>query len=69
YYGQTAEIDAQGRILVHPLLRESAQLVAEVDVLGYLQYIEVWSANRFKAKLESQPYTDEDAASIALLGI
>jgi len=69
YFGQTAEMDSQGRILVHPLLRQSAELTGEVAVLGYLQYIEVWNLERFKARLESQPYTDEDAASLARLGI
>jgi len=69
YFGQTAEMDSQGRILVHPLLRQSADLTGEVAVLGYLQYIEVWNLERFKARLESQPYTDEDAASLARLGI
>jgi len=69
YYGQTAEMDLQGRILVHPLLRQSAELTGEVAVLGYLQYIEVWNLDRFKMRLESQPYTEEDAASLARLGI
>jgi MraZ protein len=69
YFGQTAEMDLQGRILVHPLLRQSAELTGEVAVLGYLQYIEVWNLERFKLRLESQPYTEEDAASLARLGI
>jgi MraZ protein len=54
---------------VHPLLRQSAELTGDVAVLGYLQYIEVWNLERFKVRLESQPYTEEDAASLARLGI
>ena len=69
YYGQLAETDSQGRILIHPLLRTSAELVADVAVLGYLQYLEVWSLERFKARLEGEPYTTDDAASLAILGI
>jgi MraZ protein len=69
YFGQPAEIDAQGRILIHPLLRQTAELSGDVAVLGYLQYLEVWSVHRFKARLEQEPYTDQDAANIALLGI
>jgi MraZ protein len=69
YYGQVATMDAQGRILIHPLLRTSAELVAEVAVLGYLQYLEVWNLERFRARLESEPYTSEDAERISRLGI
>jgi len=69
YYGQTQLMDAQGRILIHPLLRSTAELVGEAAVLGYLNYLEVWSLDRFQARLSADPYTDEDAAAIALLGI
>ena len=69
YYGQLCDIDQQGRLLVHPLLRSSAGLTGDVAVLGYLQYMEVWEIGRFKARMENEPYTPEDAASLALLGI
>ena len=69
YYGQLADMDAQGRILVHPLLRSSAELVGDVAVLGYLQYLEVWELDRFKARMEAEPYTAADAASLASLGV
>ena len=69
YFGQLADMDAQGRILVHPLLRSSAELVGDVAVLGYLQYLEVWELDKFKARMEAQPYTAEDAASLAQLGV
>jgi MraZ protein len=62
-------MDAQGRILVHPLLRQSAELMGEVAVLGYLQYLEVWELDKFRARLESQPYTADDAAALARLGV
>jgi MraZ protein len=69
YFGQPAEVDNQGRILIHPLLRQRAELSGEVAVLGYLQYLEVWNLAHFTARLEQEPYTDADAANIALLGI
>jgi MraZ protein len=69
YYGQLADMDAQGRILVHPLLRSNAELVGDVAVLGYLQYLEVWELDRFKARMEAEPYTAADAASLASLGV
>src|SRR5882724_11119019 len=30
YYGQQAEMDNQGRVLIHPLLRNSASVIGEV---------------------------------------
>jgi|SRR5262245_38803554 len=69
YYGQLAQVDSQGRLLIHPLLRSSAELVGDVAVLGYLQYLEVWELDKFKTRIDSQPFTDGDAASLAALGI
>jgi 16S rRNA (cytosine1402-N4)-methyltransferase len=43
YYGQVVELDGQGRILIPPTLRESAQMKGEVDVQGQLTYLEVWN--------------------------
>jgi hypothetical protein len=40
-----------------------------VAVLGYLTYLEVWELERFERRLLSDPYTEEDEASIARLGI
>jgi MraZ protein len=69
YYGQQTTIDAQGRVLIHPLLRKSAGVMGDVAVLGYLTYIEVWELERFQQRLLSDPYTEEDEAAIARLGI
>ncbi|HLL16276.1 MAG TPA: hypothetical protein VK388_14520 [Pyrinomonadaceae bacterium] len=69
YYGQQAAIDGQGRVLIHPLLRKSASVMGEVAVLGYLNYLEVWELERFQQRLLSDPYTEEDEAAIARLGI
>lgn len=69
YYGQQATMDGQGRVLVHPLLRRSAGVVGDVAVLGYLTYLEVWELERFEQRLSSDPYTEEDEAAIARLGI
>jgi MraZ protein len=69
YYGQQATLDNQGRILIHPLLRRSAGLVGDVAVLGYLTLLEVWELERFERRLLLDPYTEEDEAAIARLGI
>ncbi len=65
YYGQMAEIDKQGRVLIHPLLRESAQMDGEVVVLGKVDHLEVWNHERFKAERLTQDFSVEDARELA----
>jgi MraZ protein len=69
YYGQTAEIDTQGRVVIHPRLRESAGMSGEVDVLGQVDWLDVWNHERFVAKLQRDPYTDEDARALSEFGV
>ena len=69
YYGQAAELDKQGRVLIHPRLRESADMTGEVDVFGQYNYLEVWNHERFVAKLLREPFTDDDARVLAQYGI
>jgi MraZ protein len=69
YYGQQSTMDSQGRVLIHALLRKSAAVVGDVVVLGYLTYLEVWELDKFQQRLLSDPYTEEDEAAIAGLGI
>ena len=69
YYGQQSSMDSQGRVLIHPLLRKSAAVVGDVVVLGYLSYLEVWELDKFQQRLLADPYTEEDEAAIAGLGI
>ncbi len=69
YYGQVVELDAQGRILVQPVLREAAQMKGEVDVLGALNYLEVWNHARFLEKMNSSPITADDEKTLDELGI
>ena len=69
YYGQTAQIDAQGRVVIHSRLRESAGMSGEVDVFGQYDYLEVWNHDRFAMRLQREPYTDDDARALAEFGI
>ena len=69
FYGQVAELDPQGRVLIHPRLRDSAQMTGEVDVLGQQNFLEVWNHERFLAKLTRDQFTDEDAKALASFGI
>ncbi|HUI75770.1 MAG TPA: hypothetical protein VLX32_12535 [Candidatus Acidoferrum sp.] len=69
YYGQTVEMDGQGRILLPAVLREAAQTKGEVDVLGALDHLEVTNHTRMADQLKNDPYTDKDDEALEGLGI
>ena len=69
YFGQVASADKSGRILIPPLLRESAQMTGEVAVLGSLDYLDVWNHKRFLEERIKQPFTKEDEEVLSQLGI
>jgi len=69
YWGQTARMDGQGRVLIPSLLRESAGMRGEVAVIGYLVYLDVWNMERFREHLERSPRTEEDEQGLSNLGI
>jgi MraZ protein len=69
YFGQIGEFDAQGRVVIPQRLRESAGIVGDVDVLGQVEYLDVWNHDRFLAKLQREPFTDDDARALADFGI
>ena len=69
YYGQSCPLDAQGRVLVHPLLRERADVRGEVVVLGQQDHLEVWNRATFEERLASDPLTYADLGTLAELGI
>jgi MraZ protein len=69
YYGQFVELDNQGRVLIQPRLREAAGMTGAVDVLGQLNYLEVWNHERLLDKFTREPFTDDDARALARFGI
>jgi MraZ protein len=69
YYGQAAELDNQGRVLIHPRLRETAQINGDVDVLGMLSYLDVWNHDRFATRIAENRLSDDDMAALAAAGI
>ena len=69
YYGQLTSIDKSGRILIPPVLRESAQMAGEVAVLGYLNHLDVWNHKRFLGRIQDRPFTDDDRETLNRLGI
>lgn len=69
YYGQMAEMDTQGRLLLHPLLRDGAKLTAEVVVLGKQGILEVVNHDQFKAEIQAAPLSVADLEALAEFGL
>ena len=69
YYGQAIEMDAQGRLLIPALLRDSADIKGDVAVLGNLTYLEVRNLDVFKKEIEAAPFSSEDEQTLNDLGI
>jgi len=69
FFGQATELDSQGRVLIPARLRESADMTGDVDVFGQYDYLEVWNHERFLAKLQREPFTDDDARALSDLGL
>ena len=69
FYGQVTSADKSGRVLIPPLLRESAQMTGEVAVLGYLDRLEVWNHKRFVDRMNAEQFTEEDQETLSKLGI
>ena len=69
YYGQMAEMDGQGRVLLPAILREKAQTKGEVDVFGALDYLEVMNHAKVMEEMKKDPFTDDDFKALEDLGI
>jgi len=69
YYGQVVELDGQGRVLIPPVLRESAQVKGDVDVFGSLDYLEVTNHTRLLDDMKNHPFTEDDFKALEDLGI
>jgi MraZ protein len=68
-YGQEGEIDAQGRVLIPPQLREPALMQGDVVVLGSGEFLEVWNRERFEALKEAEKLTADDHNRLSEFGI
>jgi MraZ protein len=69
FFGQLSDIDSQGRVVIPARLREAAGMLGEVDVLGQVNYLEIWNHERFVARLQREPFTDDDARALSDLGL
>jgi MraZ protein len=69
YFGQQTELDAQGRVLIPPLLRASAGMDGEVVVSGRLDHLVIWNHERLQRRFGEQPFTDEDLRYLSERGV
>jgi MraZ protein len=69
YYGQAAELDGQGRVVIPAHLRDRASIVGDVRVLGRIDHVEVWNEERFAEKLRRETWTDDDGLRLSEHGI
>ena len=63
YFGKAQQIDAQGRILLHSPLKESARIGEEVMVLGYGTYLHVQDAEQLKQDVSGSIESDLETLS------
>jgi putative antitoxin-like MraZ protein len=53
-------MDKQCRVLIPIVLRSSAHMKGDVDILVYPNYLEVWNHAQFLKNLKSNPITAQD---------
>lgn len=68
-FGQVVDIDAQGRLLMPGLLRESANLQGEVAVVGNLRRLLVRNMEEWNKQRSENPWTKEDDQKLSAMGI
>jgi MraZ protein len=69
YFGQVVEIDAQGRLLLPSILRETAKLDGDTAVIGKQDHLEVVDLAEFKQSMEATPWTEADDQAMSDLGV
>ena len=69
YFGQETELDGQGRVLLPQVLREKANLIAEVVVHGSEHHLDVSNHEEYEQDLASNPMTAEDQIEISKYGL
>ncbi len=69
FFGQHSKLDSQGRVVVPPLLRESAEMTGEVVVSARLDHFEVWNKQRLQKRFTERPFTDDEFDYLSERGI
>ena len=63
YYGQAGELDAQGRVVIPPHLRDSASIVGDVACSDASTISKCGTTSGSSQKLQREPWTDDDGAA------
>jgi len=72
YYGQSVEMDAQGRLLIQPLLRDAVKAtpLEKLNVLGALDHIEFVNSDAYTAEVTAANgqigLTDEEQVAFSI---
>ncbi|HUP22480.1 MAG TPA: division/cell wall cluster transcriptional repressor MraZ [Thermoanaerobaculia bacterium] len=69
YFGQQAQLDAQGRMVVPARLRESAAIDGDIVLLGLGDRIAIWNRERFERRIMDRPFTDDDFQALNAQGV
>ena len=67
YFGQDAEIDGQGRVLVPQILRDAAKLPADVVVTGTIDHLVVSDRGALARRLTEEEFGPEDYDELSKL--
>lgn len=69
YYGRSVAFDRQGRALIQPLLRQTADLDGDAVLLGKHTHLTLWNRKRFEELRVASPLTIDELHTISELGI
>ena len=69
YYGQSVEMDSQGRLTIAEWLRNKFGLKGEVAVIGKLRFLEIRLMEELGPSVENNPLTPAELDELAKLGI
>ena len=67
YYGQPATMDEQGRVLIHPTLREKSGTSGGVIVIGNLTCLDIWNREKYESQVVH--LTDDELRVLSNHGI
>jgi MraZ protein len=65
FWGNESEVDARGRILIPPVLREKGDLNDNLLISGNLSHMEIWNKEKFETKYTSKSFTERDLDEVS----
>jgi MraZ protein len=69
FFGHTATIDAQGRVLIPTILRNVAGITEDVVVLGNTDHLIVENGEKIQQRMSETPMSAEDWKELELHGV